>query len=118
MEAALQPSQAAQCAGVQTYGARDLVTGKARSGFRYMGATAVSVLPSSGERSNLRRGIVRGGRSKTLAGSIGIDLELRNRLQGHAMTDVGSVHYDRWGYLPEKRKAMETWSEWLNMTIE
>jgi len=54
---------------------------------------------------------------KTLAGSIGIDLELRNRLQGHAMTDVGSVHYDRWGYLPEKRRAMEVWSEWLASSI-
>lgn len=53
---------------------------------------------------------------KTLTGSIGIDLELRNRLQGHAMTDVGSVHYDRWGYLPEKRKAMEMWSDWLRST--
>jgi integrase len=50
---------------------------------------------------------------KTLTGSIGIDLELRNRLQGHAMTDVGSVHYDRWSYLPEKRKAMGIWAEAL-----
>jgi integrase len=55
---------------------------------------------------------------KTLAGSIGIDLELRNRLQGHAMTDVGSVHYDRWGYLPEKRGAMETWSDWLKSMVD
>tara|TARA_E500000331_G_C17261505_1_gene715468 strand:+ start:242 stop:1435 length:1194 start_codon:yes stop_codon:yes gene_type:complete len=54
---------------------------------------------------------------KTLAGSIGIDLELRNRLQGHAMTDVGSVHYGRWNYLPEKRKAMETWTEWLSKLL-
>jgi len=54
---------------------------------------------------------------KTLAGSIGIDLELRNRLQGHAMTDVGSVHYDRWGYLPEKRTAMSTWSAWLENIV-
>lgn len=50
---------------------------------------------------------------KTLTGSIGIDLELRNRIQGHAMTDVGSVHYDRWSYLPEKRKAMGIWAEAL-----
>ena len=50
---------------------------------------------------------------KTLTGSIGIDLELRNRLQGHAMTDVGSVHYDRWSYLPQKRKAMLAWAEAL-----
>jgi len=54
---------------------------------------------------------------KTLAGSIGIDLEIRNRLQGHAMTDVGSVHYDRWGYLPEKRRAMEAWTDWLRSTV-
>jgi integrase len=54
---------------------------------------------------------------KTLAGSIGLGLEIRNRLQGHAMTDVGSVHYDRWGYLPEKRKAMEQWADWLRSTI-
>ncbi len=54
---------------------------------------------------------------KTLAGSIGIGLELRNRLQGHAMTDVGSVHYDRWEYLPEKRRAMETWTDWLEQVL-
>jgi integrase len=54
---------------------------------------------------------------KTLAGSIGIDLELRNRLQGHAMTDVGSINYDRWTYLPEKRKAMETWTDWLSKLV-
>jgi len=50
---------------------------------------------------------------KTLAGSMGISLELRNRLQGHALTDVGSVHYDRWGYLPEKREAMAQWVDGL-----
>jgi integrase len=55
---------------------------------------------------------------KTLAGSIGIDLELRNRLQGHAKTDVGSIHYDRWGYLPEKRRAMKTWTEWLDQILQ
>lgn len=47
---------------------------------------------------------------KTLTGSIGIDLELRNRLQGHAMTDVGSIHYDRWSYLPQKREGMARWA--------
>jgi integrase len=55
---------------------------------------------------------------KTLTGSIGIGLEIRNRLQGHAMTDVGSVHYDRWGYLPEKRDAMQIWCDWLKSIIE
>ena len=33
------------------------------------------------------------------------------------MTDVGSVHYDRWGYLPEKRQAMETWTDWLDQLL-
>lgn len=43
---------------------------------------------------------------KTLGGSFGISLEMRNRLQGHALTDVGSVHYDRYDYLTQKREAM------------
>ena len=50
---------------------------------------------------------------KTTAGSIGISLELRNRLQGHALTDVGSVHYDRYDYLTEKRAAMAAWTTGL-----
>jgi hypothetical protein len=55
---------------------------------------------------------------KTVAGSMGILLELRNRLQGHAMTDVGSVHYDRYDYLTEKRAAMQAWVEGLADIIE
>lgn len=39
---------------VQAPSAADLVTGKARSGLHYMGATAVSALPSRGVRSNLK----------------------------------------------------------------
>ena len=62
----LQPGQTTQCAGIQTSGAGDLVTGKARSGLRTMEAPAVSALPSSGVRSNLKSGIVRGGRSIAL----------------------------------------------------
>jgi integrase len=50
---------------------------------------------------------------KTVAGSLGISLEMRNRLQGHAMTDVGSVHYDRYDYLTEKRAAMAAWATGL-----
>jgi hypothetical protein len=49
---------------------------------------------------------------------MGISLELRNRLQGHAMTDVGSVHYDRYEYLPEKRAAMGVWVAGLAEIIE
>ena len=54
---------------------------------------------------------------KTVAGSLGISLELRNRLQGHALTDVGSVHYDRYGYLSEKRIAMQAWIDGLSEIV-
>ncbi len=50
---------------------------------------------------------------KTITGSMGISLDVRNRLQGHAMTDVGSVHYDRYDYLTEKRAAMQVWTDGL-----
>ena len=55
---------------------------------------------------------------KTLSGSMGISLEIRNRLQGHAMTDVGSVHYDRYDYLTEKRAAMAAWTCGLTDIVE
>lgn len=54
---------------------------------------------------------------KTLAGAVGIDLELRNRLQGHALTDVGSLHYDRHEYADEKRRAMQRWCDWLQALV-
>jgi len=51
---------------------------------------------------------------KTLAGEAGISKEMRDRIQGHALTDVSAVHYDRYAYLREKREAMATWSAWLD----
>ena len=54
---------------------------------------------------------------KTLAGSLGISLELRNRLQGHALTDVGSIFYDRHDYLSEKRIAMQAWIDGLSEIV-
>jgi hypothetical protein len=42
---------------------------------------------------------------------------MRNRLQGHALTDVGSVHYDRYDYLTEKKEAMKLWSSELQKII-
>lgn len=50
---------------------------------------------------------------KTLAGHAGVSKEDRDRLQNHARRDVSSVHYDRYDYLPEKRAAMERWSDWI-----
>ena len=49
---------------------------------------------------------------KTHMGSIGISKELRDRIQNHSFNDVSSKHYDRWEYLPEKRKALEAWEQW------
>ena len=54
---------------------------------------------------------------KTLAGSIGIDLEIRNRIQGHAFDDIGSKAYDRYDYLPEKRAAMEQWAAFVERML-
>ena len=34
------------------------------------------------------------------------------------MTDVGSVHYDRYGYLTEKRAAMAMWTTHLAKIVE
>ncbi len=53
---------------------------------------------------------------KTLMGEIGISKELRDRLQNHAFQDVSSKHYDRYSYLPEKRRALEAWEMRLNET--
>lgn len=55
---------------------------------------------------------------KTVAGSFGLSLEIRNRLQGHGMSDVGSVHYDRYDYLTEKRSAMLTWTRCLRRLLK
>ncbi|MDO8844618.1 site-specific integrase [Methylicorpusculum sp.] len=54
---------------------------------------------------------------KTLAGSIGIGLEVRNKIQGHAFQDIGSIHYDRYDYLKEKRLGIEQWTHWLEALI-
>ena len=55
---------------------------------------------------------------KTVAGSFGLSLEIRNRLQGHGMSDVGSVHYDRYDYLVEKRAAMMVWTRSLRRLLK
>lgn len=67
------------------------------------------------ERSGMQRFSPRDLRRtfKTLGGQFGLSLEIRNRLQGHAFTDVGSQHYDRYDYLTEKRQAMEQWIQRL-----
>ena len=48
---------------------------------------------------------------------MGITLEMRNRLQGHALSDVGSQFYDRYDYLKEKRLAINIWCDGLAKII-
>lgn len=54
---------------------------------------------------------------KTLAGAAGISKEMRDTLQNHAKGDVSSKHYDRWSQIPEKRAAMEQWSEYVDFML-
>lgn len=54
---------------------------------------------------------------KTLAAKIGIQKDIRDRVQNHALRDVASKHYDRYDYLPEKRAAVKTWNEYLTGII-
>ncbi|MGN4934070.1 tyrosine-type recombinase/integrase [Aeromonas rivipollensis] len=53
---------------------------------------------------------------KTLMGELGISKDLRDRLQNHALNDVSSKHYDRYEYLPEKRRALDLWERHLLQT--
>lgn len=54
---------------------------------------------------------------KTLMGQAELSKEIRDRIQGHAFQDVGSVHYDRYDYWKEKTAAMKKWERWLNNQI-
>jgi integrase len=54
---------------------------------------------------------------KTQMGWLRVPKEDRDRLQGHAMTDVSSKHYDRYDYLVEKREAMESWEAYMRTAI-
>ncbi len=55
---------------------------------------------------------------KTRTGEAGIGIEIRNLIQNHARTDVSSVHYDRYGYLAEKRAALEQWETHLKSIVD
>jgi integrase len=54
---------------------------------------------------------------KTQMGKAGLSKAIRDRLQNHALTDVSSVHYDRYDYLKEKREAMDAWDSYLELLI-
>ena len=54
---------------------------------------------------------------KTLAGGCGIGRDILDRIQNHAAQDVASRHYDRHGYLEEKRGALATWERDLSARV-
>jgi len=55
--------------------------------------------------------------AKTLMGESGLSKEIRDRIQGHAFSDVSSKHYDRFDYWAEKQAAMKQWERWLSQQI-
>lgn len=55
---------------------------------------------------------------KSRAKDAGIDRFTRDLIQQHAQNDTGSKHYDRADYMPEKRAAMDKWSEWLEAVLK
>lgn len=54
---------------------------------------------------------------KTRMGEIGIEKSVRDRIQNHAISDVSSKHYDRYDYLPEKKRAIEQWERYLEALV-
>ncbi|WP_193395402.1 hypothetical protein [Pseudomonas syringae] len=52
--------------------------------------------------------------TETLMASLGIMKEIRSWLLSHGRSDVQSVHYDRYSYLPEKKAALELWGRYLD----
>lgn len=54
---------------------------------------------------------------KTLTGGIGLSLEIRDRIQGHTLPGVSSKHYDKYGYLDEKRAALLAWERELRARL-
>jgi len=55
---------------------------------------------------------------KTRTGDVGISRADRDLVQGHGVArDVASEHYDRSLYLPEKRRAMDAWCDYLQALV-
>ena len=55
---------------------------------------------------------------KTLGAEyVKIEKTWRDHIQGHSVSDVSDVHYDKYDYEAEKRKAMQQWTDWLERTV-
>jgi integrase len=50
---------------------------------------------------------------KTLAGALGVSIELRDILQNHSRQGTSARHYDRYQYLKEKQEIIELWNKTL-----
>ncbi|RZR29845.1 tyrosine-type recombinase/integrase [Vibrio vulnificus] len=72
------------------------------------------------KRTDIRQFIARDFRRtvKTLGGEAGISKEYRDRIHGHAISDVSGKHYDMYEYLREKRQGLKIWEDALNQKIE
>ena len=55
---------------------------------------------------------------KSRTGDAGIGRFERDLIQQHARGDTGSIHYDRFDYLPQMRTAMDTWNDWLAQVLQ
>jgi integrase len=51
---------------------------------------------------------------KTLAGALGVSIELRDILQNHKRQGTSARHYDRYQYLKEKKEIIELWNKTLD----
>lgn len=56
--------------------------------------------------------------AETLMALLGISKETRSWILSHGRSDVQSVHYDRYSYLPEKHAALELWGKYLDCLHE
>lgn len=54
---------------------------------------------------------------KTLTGSAGLTIDMRDRIQGHLQPGVSAKHYDRHAYLNEKRAALMQWERELRARL-
>lgn len=54
---------------------------------------------------------------KSRAGELGMDESIKDRIQQHTRSDAGTVHYDRANYMPQFRKAMALWEDYLDRVL-
>ncbi len=93
--------------------------GQLKGGISLHNSTIAKGIREYCERAEIRKFIARDIRRtwKTLAGKAGISKEIRDRIQNHALSDISSIHYDRYDYLTEKREGLKVWNDYLNLII-